>query len=208
MAHVYDYAGFVQKIPGKSRNPYNEAWRAAARAACGQRSGPSAAPYRIYLIRNMLSDEGYVGVTKRPLYVRWWAHVTRLTDPKRKKQKSALSTAIQEHGRKAFTISTLSEALNETAAYQLEKFWIRELRTLAPGGYNMTDGGRKGYRWSRTVRVKMRNAQLARMSDPQRRERLRKARTRLERQRAELRGRRTRRWKATLVKGTTRVMFA
>ena len=166
--------------------------------ACGPRTHPSPAPYRVYLIRNKVTDEGYVGATKRSLFTRWDAHIYRSRDPHRKGQQSLISGAIRKYGRGGFEVKVLSEALNEAAAYQLERFWIRELRTFMPAGYNMTEGGRAGYRWSRKMRCRMRDIQIARMADPQNRRRLVEARTRLQRQRAELRGRRTKRWKALL----------
>lgn len=189
---VIESAPFIQKRPGISRNRYNMAWRAAVAATCGPRTQPAQAPFRVYLITNKVTDKGYVGATKRPLSARWGYHLGRARDG----SDSLISKAIREFGEDAFRIRILSEALNKSVAHQLETFWIRELRTFGPG-YNMTETGRTGVKSQKTI-AKMRAAQTARMADMQNRDILRNSRTRLQRRRAEWKGRRARRWTALL----------
>lgn len=196
---------WVQQVPGVSTRRYNKAWRRAVKRLAGIKASP--APFRIYAITNRQTGESYVGATRRSLCTRWASHVYRAAEKDRTGQGSCLSLAIRKYGEGAFWIRTLSEALNEEVAYKLEKFWIRELRTLTPHGYNMTGGGKIGFRWSRKIRVKIRNSQIARMAKPGVREHLRNARTRLERQRAERRGRRLRQWKAQVASRTITTAF-
>lgn len=199
---------YYQEIPGVSARRYNRAWRKAAKGCSGPRTQPAKAPFRVYLILNKVTDAGYVGVTKRPILTRWGSHLERAFTTERKGQGSQLSKAIRKYGPRAFSIRVLSEALNAVVAHQLETFWIRELRTLDPRGYNMTEGGKAGFRWSRKTIVKMRRSQKARMADPAARERLRKARTRPQRQMAERKGRRARQWSALVKKFLTPVNAA
>lgn len=184
---------------------YNRAWRIAAASAC--RVQPRSAVFRVYCITNMETGQRYVGATKRSLAARWSDHVRLAFGPARKTQGSALSLALRKYGAKSFRIAILNETDDLQVSFQVEKFWIRELGTKIPNGYNMTDGGRAHYRWPRAVRIKMRNTQLARMANPENRKRLSAARTRLQRQRAERRGRRSRVFKAAAARLAIRTEF-
>lgn len=198
-----DSSVFIQRRPGMSRRRYNRAWRQAVKSTCGVRVGPAPAPFRVYVIINKVTDEKYVGVTKRQLYYRWSGHMTRSRDKNRKKQQSALTAAIQKYGKEAFTIRALSETLTEAVGYQLEKFWIRELQTQVPNGYNMTEGGRAGFSLSQKIRRKISKAQKLRMADPAVRDRLRQSRTRPQRQIAQRKSMRQQKWQELVKKFLT-----
>ena len=114
---------------------------------------PAPALFRVYLLLNLETGLKYVGRTKNPLATRWRRHVEKST-----KRDYALPRAIRTFGEAAFTMSVLNEATNETAADQLERFWISELRTLYPLGYNEQEGGSKGFTWSEKSRAKMRTS--------------------------------------------------
>jgi hypothetical protein len=114
---------------------------------------PTPALFRIYLLLNLKTGMKYVGRTKESLAERWGRHVEKST-----KRDYALPRAIRTFGEAAFAVSVLNEATNETVADQLERFWIRELRTLHPLGYNEQEGGSKGFTWSEKSRAKMRTS--------------------------------------------------
>ncbi len=180
---------WVPPVGAQPPRKYNRAWRLAAASAC--RSRPTPAPFRVYAVTNTENGLQYVGATQRSLKGRWGYHVERaLKGRDGKRSTSDLSKAIRKYGAASFSIRVLSEALNAKAAYDLESFWIRELKTLNPSGYNMREGGRTGFRWSSRMRVKFRKAQSSRMQSPDNVQRLRDARTLHQRRQAFLKGKR------------------
>ena len=110
----------------------------------------------IYLLRNKVNGKGYVGQTRRTLEERWKEHAK----PSQRKDGLALHNAIRKHGREAFERQVLNTALNLDALNLLERFWIKELRTLRPGGYNLTNGGDGGFMRSVETRRRMSLAQI------------------------------------------------
>ncbi|HEY6766627.1 MAG TPA: GIY-YIG nuclease family protein [Candidatus Sulfotelmatobacter sp.] len=156
------------------------------------------APFRVYLLTNRVTGEKYVGATKHPLAVRWQKHRGRAFSKIAARWANDLSTAIRKYGPEAFDRCVLSEALNETVAYKLECFWIRELDTLTPHGYNMRSGGKVNFRWSRKTLLKLRNTQIARMRKPENIKRLKEAKTPNQRRVSEKKGRQRAIWKKIL----------
>ena len=90
----------------------------------------------IYKIENKTNGKIYVGQTRRTL-------AERISEHKRKSRRlSYIDRAIKKYGIETFEITILEicdtlEKLNER-----EIFWIRELNSKYPNGYNLTDGGR------------------------------------------------------------------
>lgn len=141
---------WVQARPGKSPRKYNRAWRRAVQGACATKRQP--APFIVYLIENTFNGMRYVGATKKPLRIRWKEH----REDANSTSCRGLLIAIRQYGKDSFRMRILSEALNEVVAYELERFWIRELRTLFPNGYNMNDGGIRGFQMTPQARRNMR----------------------------------------------------
>lgn len=112
---------------------------------------PAPALFRIYLLTNLKTGLKYVGSTTKSAAVRWQRHIARSRE-----SAAALPQAILEFGEAAFSVSVLNEATNKKAADYLERFWIRELQTLYPFGYNEQEGGSCGFTWSERSRAKMR----------------------------------------------------
>lgn len=94
----------------------------------------------VYLLTNTVNGKGYVGATVESLNQRWSSH---LVDSKR--YSSPLYRAFEEFGTSVFDRRILSVALNLDVLNALEDFWIRELNTLSPNGYNGKGGGKKGF---------------------------------------------------------------
>jgi group I intron endonuclease len=89
----------------------------------------------IYLITNLINGKKYVGQTRQKLNERIHEH-------KRKSNKiiKGIDGAIKKYGWENFKVEIIEECpiemLNER-----EIFWISELNTKIPNGYNITDGG-------------------------------------------------------------------
>lgn len=116
----------------------------------------------VYLITNKINGKRYVGKTMKNACNRWKQHITA----SKRGSKQFIHKAIRKYGPEAFDVSTLSVALNALVLAALEKFWIRELRTRAPHGYNLTDGGDGpcGLKMPAAAIEKMRKARLGKPS--------------------------------------------
>jgi transposase len=94
-----------------------------------------AAYGQVYLVRNVVTLQGYVGQTVSTLRNRWRQH----------KQSGSpcrlLSEAIKEWGPDSFEMMRLDLATSADDLNGKEKAWIHKLGTLAPNGYNLFEGG-------------------------------------------------------------------
>jgi len=91
----------------------------------------------VYLITNNATGRRYVGKTEKLLAERWGAHLRSA----KKNPKTYLHKAIHKYGPEAFNTSVLFTGEDSAALCEVEKFWISELKTKVPNGYNLTDGG-------------------------------------------------------------------
>ena len=88
----------------------------------------------IYLIINLINGKKYVGQTRQKLG-------RRISQHKCGKTKLGIDAAIKKYGWKNnFKVEILEECPVEKLD-EREIFWIAELNTKAPNGYNLTDGG-------------------------------------------------------------------
>jgi group I intron endonuclease len=92
----------------------------------------------VYRIRNTVNSKVYVGITTRPVAVRWRQHIYDSTHQPR----LAIHRAIRKYGVEAFSFEVLEicEGLDELLARESD--WIRTLDSQLPHGYNTTAGGR------------------------------------------------------------------
>ena len=77
------------------------------------------------------NGKAYIGKTVEPLERRVQAHVAG---------KSAIGNALRKHGREAFMAEVLLVG-TEAYCYEMERRLIKVQRTLAPHGYNLSEGG-------------------------------------------------------------------
>jgi len=104
----------------------------------------------VYLITNAVNGKRYVGITTATIDARWRRHVSHAKGG----GKQALACAIRKHGVESFSVRQLEECVDEAILRERERHWIRELSTLAPVGYNLTEGGEGvfGYRHTEECR--------------------------------------------------------
>jgi group I intron endonuclease len=93
---------------------------------------------QIYLVINKVNGKLYVGQTVQTLKKRWSSHGS---DAKRGRGPHALVHALLKYGKENFTIRTLKVCNTIEELNKLEKHFIVRLKTKAPTGYNITDGG-------------------------------------------------------------------
>lgn len=101
----------------------------------------------IYKITCLVNGKGYVGQTRQKLEVRIRGH-------KNCKVKRGIDAAIRKYGFENFTVEVL-EICHVELLDEREIFFIRELGTKAPNGYNLTDGGDGGSNPSEETRAKI-----------------------------------------------------
>src|SRR5271157_4003002 len=95
-------------------------------------------PYGIiYLVTNAVNGKQYVGQTVRPLTRRWQCHLLSASDG----SMGALHGAIRKYGAEAFRVKQIDLAETLEELNKKEVYYIAQLKTLAPSGYNLTLGG-------------------------------------------------------------------
>ena len=89
----------------------------------------------VYLIRYKGDGKGYIGKTARILRERIKEHI------RSNRTYSYVDNAIRKYGAENFEVTILDECLTEEELNAREMFWIKELNTKYPNGFNLTDGG-------------------------------------------------------------------
>ena len=119
----------------------------------------------IYKVTNTINDKVYIGQTEN-VETRWNYHLRdylRSSDSLR--FKSPLYDDMKEYGVDKFTIEEL-EGVDKDNSYIKEQFWIKELNTLYPNGYNLTSGGEKGKFYSDITKERIGEKTKERWEDP------------------------------------------
>lgn len=89
----------------------------------------------IYKITNLQNNKIYIGQSLN-IEQRWQRHLNS-------KDESAIHLAIQKYGKENFSFSIIEECQPEELN-QKEIYWIKELNSQLPYGYNMSPGGKGG----------------------------------------------------------------
>jgi group I intron endonuclease len=94
----------------------------------------------IYKITNIITQKSYIGQTKRTIQRRFNSHIS---EAKRNLYDTHLHRSIRKHGADKFTVELIEEC-DANNISDREIFWIKELNTKSPKGYNLHDGGYGG----------------------------------------------------------------
>jgi group I intron endonuclease len=108
----------------------------------------------IYIITNKITNKRYIGQTVSHklncgLYKpfgcqkRLNQHTSDAINNTKKKQCSYLNNSIRKYGKDNFVVELLEYCL-PAEANDREIFYIKELNSMFPNGYNLTEGGKKG----------------------------------------------------------------
>lgn len=90
----------------------------------------------IYKITNIINDKKYVGITKRPVHIRFNEHCRPFYS-----KKSRLTRAILKYGRENFRIEILETVDSIDRAVEREQALIKDFNCLDGNGYNSHKGG-------------------------------------------------------------------
>ena len=116
----------------------------------------------IYKIQNMVNGKIYIGLTKNKAKYRWTGHIKGY-NPLR---PSLISLAIEKYGKENFDFSVIDIVENQDHLGSRESFWIKELNTISPLGYNLTTGGEFAKSVSDITRARQKVAAEARWDNP------------------------------------------
>lgn len=95
----------------------------------------------IYTITNNITKKVYVGQTIKPKE-RWLKHKNEAKHIDSLAYKSHLYNSMNAYGIDNFSFEIIDECDCEILD-ERERYWIQELHTLEPNGYNISNGGRK-----------------------------------------------------------------
>lgn len=115
----------------------------------------------VYRITNLIDGKVYVGQSRMSLAKRMTSH---RFDSRR--VRSALYHAIRKHGWENFKAEVIESNICLPSIDEREKFWISELNSLVPNGYNLELGGRSQKSVSDETRRKMALAKAGKKRDP------------------------------------------
>jgi group I intron endonuclease len=104
----------------------------------------------IYAITNKISGKKYIGQCRGLIKRRWSSHCSTKSSPAR----NAIKSAILKYGRDNFTFEIIDSASTNEELETIERYWIRFYNTIAPGGYNLKEGGASG-KYSEEARTRM-----------------------------------------------------
>ena len=92
----------------------------------------------IYKITNLINGKNYIGQTNNPKR-REREHFCLTPSILEDNEGKILYNAILKYGAQNFSFEIIEDKCEDYN--EKEKFWIKELNTLKPNGYNMTEGG-------------------------------------------------------------------
>jgi len=107
----------------------------------------------IYIVENRFNQKLYVGQTT-DLSKREEAHLYGYS------RCPALNNAIKKYDKENFDFVILERCSSQEDLNEREIYWIRELNTVAPNGYNLKEGGQCGGKLSEETKEKISNSNL------------------------------------------------
>lgn len=116
------------------------------------------------------SGKSYIGISSKTMDARWAKHVEHACG---KRDAGALYAALRKYGPDSFARAVIAESEDWDTLRRLEIEAIKSHGTLAPDGYNITQGGEgTRNRLSAEARANISRAQKLRYQRPSERERL------------------------------------
>ena len=109
----------------------------------------------IYLITNKINGKQYVGQTIHSAEKRFAEHCKPSETTCR-----LLNRAIKKYGKEAFEFSVLEEVETLSELDAREIYWIKQMNTLTPNGYNLNGGGNGKGGVSQETREKLRESMI------------------------------------------------
>jgi group I intron endonuclease len=112
----------------------------------------------IYVFTNKINGKQYVGQTIN-IEDRYKQH-RKDAKNKDKRPNSIFYKAIRKYGFDSFDFKVLETDIDISKIHEREKFWIKELNTMKPNGYNLTEGGEGTFGYRHTEESKKRMSEM------------------------------------------------
>jgi len=93
----------------------------------------------IYIISNSINKKQYVGQTHGTLEKRFQRHCWKSAH-----DCMPIAKAIKKYGREYFTIEEICRCNTQEELDEMEIYWVKELNTFSPNGYNLKAGQGRG----------------------------------------------------------------
>lgn len=116
----------------------------------------------IYRIANLLDSKCYVGQTRMGLSKRIACHKC----DSKKHQNMVIYRAVRKYGWENFRIEVLESCIGIGDLDQREIFWIAQMGSMVPNGYNVDKGGNSQGKFTEETRRKMALAKLGKKRGP------------------------------------------
>lgn len=98
-------------------------------------------PHHCYIIKNIINNKIYIGVTYKDIKNRFAEHV-KVSKSRNIKSKMPINLAIAKYGKNNFTINILKTFTNGKDAYDAEIKYIKDYNSTNSNiGYNASQGG-------------------------------------------------------------------
>lgn len=94
--------------------------------------------FLVYKIINSVNNKIYIGITAKPLEIRWRNHI--LDSRHKSKRKHPFYMDILKYGYINFDIELIEICESEQHMQAREAFWIQQMQSLFPNGYNLNRG--------------------------------------------------------------------
>jgi len=98
-------------------------------------------PGIVYKISSDQCSEVYVGLTRTSINQRWRTHLRTVSETK---TDTPLARAIRRIGPENFKITVIENDIKQTQLAERERYYITQLNTLYPNGFNVRPGGEMG----------------------------------------------------------------
>lgn len=117
---------------------------------------PKLPQFTIYLVTCLVNEKKYVGKTTQAIWARWRKHLQMAEWFKQGKRGaytcSDITEELAKYGDNSFKLEVLEVCLSQAQMDERELWWMGELKTMWPHGYNrhlgkmvlITDQGRIG----------------------------------------------------------------
>ena len=120
----------------------------------------------IYKLTNTVNGKAYVGLTTKTVEERFKEHCN---------SKYVIGKAIRKYGKDSFTVETLETVNDINKLGDYERFYIWLYDTIAPNGYNLTDGGESGFKMSEESKQKLSEAKKGKKHSEETKQKMREA---------------------------------
>lgn len=98
----------------------------------------------VYKVTNLINNKCYIGYTSKTLEYRKKIHYYKYNNKRDKKYKYVFYQALRKYGFKNFLWEIIYNGNSKEDCCEKEIFYIKNLNTISPNGYNLTEGGNGG----------------------------------------------------------------